>query len=170
MALTGNENEASDLTAEAFAKALRNFGSYDPSRPFESWAYKITQNIHFDRKRRLKTKPTVSLDEKNDAQDNDATLGDRLADRSKRPDEELSQAEMRDMVQRALDQIPETFREPLALCDLMDISYEQIADMLKLPVGTVRSRIFRARQIFKKAMDPYIRDGGRIWTANKILN
>lgn len=167
MTLTGNEIEASDLTAEAFAKTLKSFNRYDPARPFESWVFKIAQNIYFDRKRRLKTKPTISLNDRREPSSDGWTMGDALNDGKSPLDSQLEKNETQEMVRRTLETIPPPFKEPLMLCDLLDMSYERIADTLKLPIGTVRSRIFRGRQIFKKTIEPYLKKGEKPWTATK---
>ncbi|MFH2205167.1 MAG: sigma-70 family RNA polymerase sigma factor [Elusimicrobiota bacterium] len=165
--LAGGEQEAADITAEAFARALKSFARYDPARPFESWLYKIVQNVYFDVKRRQKTRPTVSLDEADDGGDDRRTLGERKSDRARLPEQELAAQEERSMVRAALGRTPAVYREPLALCDLMGMSYEDISRFLRLPIGTVRSRIFRGRQILKKIIEPYYVAGGILWTAAK---
>ena len=167
MALTGSEQAAEEVTAEAFARALKNFARYDPSRPFESWLYKIVQNIHFDVSRRRKTRPTVSLDAADDDDGRDRSLGEKRGDRIALPDRELVGREEAGMVRMALTRVPEKFREPLTLCDVMGMSYEDISSLLRLPIGTVRSRIFRGRQIFRKIIEPYHALGGALWNAAK---
>lgn len=167
IALSGNEIEAADLTAEAFARAWKSFGRYDSSRPFESWMFKIVQNIHIDRKRRLKNRSTVSLDDSEEGFRNGEALSERTSDRSQRPEDELANLEADQMVRAALERIPEHFREPLMMCDLFLMSYEAISEISGLPIGTVRSRIFRGRRMLKGIVEPYFTQGGALWTATR---
>jgi RNA polymerase sigma-70 factor (ECF subfamily) len=128
--LTGSEADAEDLTQEAFCKAQINLAQLrDPSR-VKSWLYSILRNEYLHRLRTEKTQPTLSLD-----------LLDELPDV---PVDELSELDP-DQLQKALQELPELFRTPILLYYFDDFSYRDIAEQMELPIGTVMSRLARAK-------------------------
>jgi len=161
LGLSGNPTEAEDLVSEAFAKALKNFDRYDPSKGFHSWLFKMVQNMHIDRKRRLETRRTVAI-EGLSAKDAKSSFADSLRSAEPEVDHGLSAAESAEAVRKGLLQVPEDFKSPLMMCDMFSMSYEEIASRLGIPVGTVRSRIFRGRKILRGILAPYVREGGSI--------
>ena len=139
-ALSSRE-DALDIAQQAFLLAWQKLASYRGDSSFYSWLYRIAFNAaasHF----RRPVVPAGSLDLLHDV------AGIELADEKTvaGPAHEMEQAEEIFQVRRALQQLPEEFRHPLRLREIDGFSYEQIADILSIPTGTVRSRIFRARQ------------------------
>ena len=156
--LSGNEPDARDLVQEAFSRALKHSGAYDPARPFDSWLLRILHNVFLDAMRRHSHTRTVSLDAP--APVEDASWVDLLPTDEPSADEELIRKESVDLLQKALARLPTTYRSAIALCDIEGLSYEDIAGVMDIPVGTVRSRIHQGRVLLRKAYEELERSGG----------
>lgn len=157
--LAGNEQDARDLVQEAFARALERFESYDAQRPFDSWLLRILHNIFLDGTRRLAARRTVSLDAP--APIDDGSWEDILPEQEPSAASELSRRESVDMVQLALERLPAHYKAAVLLCDVEGMSYDDIARVMDVPVGTVRSRIHQGRMLARKAYEELERSGGR---------
>lgn len=139
-----NREEAEDITQEAFLNVFRAIDSFKGDR-FSPWIYKIASNLCLDylRRRRL---PTVSLDAPVKA---DMDVAREIADNTSLPEEEaLSEALGLD-IQRAIDSLPERYRVVTVLRHIEDLTYEEIAEVLGIPLGTVKTRLFRAREMLR---------------------
>ncbi|MEK7233766.1 MAG: sigma-70 family RNA polymerase sigma factor [Elusimicrobiota bacterium] len=156
--LAGNEQDARDLVQEAFARALGHIGSYDPSRAFGSWLLRILHNIFLDGTRRLAHRRTVSLDAP--APVEDASWEDILPAKDMSAADELIRCESIDMIQLALERLPPHYKAAVVLCDVEGMSYDDIARIMKAPVGTIRSRIHQGRLLARKAYEELERSGG----------
>lgn len=149
----GNEEDAADMTQEAFLRAYRSLGSFRGDSKFSVWLYRLTTNICIDFLRSRGRRPTVSLtaaDEDEEPQELD------VADDRFDPVQSLERAELRRAVQRGLAALPEDYRRILMLRELSGLSYAEIGQVLRLEEGTVKSRLFRAR---KKLCDFLRKDG-----------
>jgi RNA polymerase sigma-70 factor (ECF subfamily) len=140
--LTGNRHDAEDLTQEVFVRVFRSLSQYTPGT-FEGWLHRITTNLFLDGVRR---KARIRFD----ALPDDA--GDRLAGREPGPAQVYDDANYDADVQAALDQLPAEFRAAVVLCDVEGLTYEEIADVLGVKLGTVRSRIHRGRAQLREAL------------------
>ena len=142
-------DEAEDLTQETFIKAFNALPSFNAEYAFSTWLYKIAVNNCIDhfRKKRLKTYP---IDNPIPVKDGD--LQREFPDQSDTPDSGLMEKERRMQIQDAIDELPEKYREAILLRHGHDKSYEEIADELDIPIGTVKVRIFRAREMLKKKL------------------
>jgi RNA polymerase sigma factor (sigma-70 family) len=140
--LTGNPHDAEDLTQEVFVRVFRSLSSYTPGT-FEGWLHRITTNLFLDQARR---KAKIRFD----ALADDAET--RIASRAVTPDVQVLDALFDDDVEAALAALPPDFRAAVVLCDIEGLSYEEIADVLGLKLGTVRSRIHRGRTMLRKAL------------------
>jgi RNA polymerase sigma-70 factor (ECF subfamily) len=147
--LSGNEPDARDLVQEAFVRAWEHFGSYDASRPFETWLYKILHNVYLDQVRRYAHSHTVSLDAP--APREDTGWDELLPGTDPEPGSGMMRREEDVMAQRALDSLPAHYRAAVTLCDIEGLSYEAIGEIMSCPVGTVRSRIHQGRLLARKA-------------------
>lgn len=136
--LTGNPDDASDLVQEVLLRVRRGLASYTPGS-FEGWLWRITRNAFLDSVRRKQRRPTSPLPD-----DDRATLGS-----SPSPDEVLASVRLSDDIQAALLKLPIDFRECVVLCDVVGLTYEEIATAVDVPVGTVRSRIHRGRKVLR---------------------
>jgi RNA polymerase sigma-70 factor, ECF subfamily len=137
--LSGNVSDAQDLTQETFCKAFAQFGQLrDPQRA-KSWLFSILRNAYLHRLRSDRQRKHVSLDEVGDVPE---TYSDDLPDID--PQE----------LQEALNELPEVFRTPIILYYFEDFSYRDIADQMELPIGTVMSRLARAKAFLRQRLEP----------------
>ena len=144
---TGSQDDAQDLTQEVFIKVYRTLASYDLDRgSFQTWVTTMTRNLLVDHFRKSKQdRATDSLEEPAGADDDSLSLIDRVEDAAPSPDQRLLTREKQQMVQRALQKLSPELREAVVLRDLQDMDYREIALALKVPEGTVKSRINRGR-------------------------
>ena len=140
--LTGNPHDAEDLTQEVFVRVFRSLASYTPGT-FEGWLHRITTNLFLDQARR---KAKIRFD----ALADDAET--RIPSRAIAPDMAFMDTMFDDDVETALRQLTPEFRAAVVLCDIEGLSYEEIADVLDLKLGTVRSRIHRGRAQLREAL------------------
>ena len=149
--LTGNPHDAEDLTQEVFVRVFRSLSSYTPGT-FEGWLHRITTNLFLDQARR---KAKIRFDALADDADS------RLPSRTAAPDTQVMDGLFDDDVEAALAALPPDFRAAVVLCDIEGLSYEEIADVLGLKLGTVRSRIHRGRTMLRKALAHRAPSAGR---------
>lgn len=153
--MTGNSEDAADMTQEAFIKAYNSLQSFRGDSKFSVWLYRIVSNVCLDFLRSKNRRPTVSLSVEDDDGE-DAQLD--VADESQTPELLLDRKLTRDSVRRGLDSLPPDYRQILLLREIQGLSYDEIAQALSLEVGTVKSRIFRAR----KRLCTFLIDDGNI--------
>ncbi len=142
--LTQDRNEAEDLVQETYAKALKGFSSFQPGTNFRAWIYRILRNAFLNSRTGLKS-ASVALD----VEDNDAAMPAV----NETPESILLQRADWQLVQQALEKLPIAHREVLLLCEVEEMSYQEIAAALGVPVGTVMSRLSRARQALRAAVN-----------------
>ena len=144
---SGSSEHAEDLTQEVFIKMYKTLSSYDVERgAFMTWVTTITRNLLVDHFRKTKQdRMTDSMDAGASAEEDSLTLADQLEDGGLRPDDAQRQRQVREMVHKGLQKLSPELREALILRDLQDMDYREIAVALKLPEGTVKSRINRGR-------------------------
>jgi RNA polymerase sigma-70 factor (ECF subfamily) len=140
--LSGNRADAEDLTQETFVRVFKSLAEYQPGT-FEGWLHRITTNLFLDMVRRRQRVRFDALPE---------DAGDRLPSRESGPEQAYDQRNLDPEIQRALDALPADFRVAVVLCDLEQLSYEEIAATLGIKVGTVRSRIHRGRALLRQAL------------------
>lgn len=153
--MTGNSEDAADMTQEAFIKAYNSLQSFRGDSKFSVWLYRIVSNVCLDFLRSRNRRPTVSLSVEDDDGE-DAQLD--VADESQSPELLLDRKLTRESVRRGLDSLPPDYRQILLLREIQGLSYDEIAQALGLEVGTVKSRIFRAR----KRLCTFLIDDGNI--------
>ena len=142
--LAHNQNDAEDLVQEAYLKALRSFASFQPGTNFRAWMFRILKNTFLSSCSRLERRMTVAVDSEPD--------GPELAVESETPETILIERSNREQVQRAIDELPTHFRETLVLCEVEELSYREISEILSIPVGTVMSRLTRARRAVRTSL------------------
>ncbi len=135
--LTRNREEAEDLVQETYVKALKGFSSFEPGTNFKAWIFRILRNTFLTSRTGLKA-ATVQLD----LQDNDAALPVE----NETPETILIDRTSERIMQEAIAELPVPFREILLLCEVEEMSYQEIAATLAIPMGTVMSRLSRARR------------------------
>jgi len=142
--LTHDRQEAEDLVQETYAKALKGFSSFQPGTNFRAWIYKILRNAFLTSRTGLKAAATVPLDVEGDEQN--------LPTVKETPESILLQRSDWQLVQQALEQLPVAYREVLLLCEVEEMSYQEISATLAIPMGTVMSRLSRARRALRDSV------------------
>lgn len=140
--LCGNADDAADLVQEVLLRVRRGLDSYQPGS-FDGWLWRITRNAFIDEVRRRKRRPTSSLPDELDRWTTQSSPGADVQFAADRIGEEI---------QSALMDLPFEFREAVVMCDVVGLSYEEIAMAVAVPVGTVRSRIHRGRKLLRQSL------------------
>jgi RNA polymerase sigma-70 factor, ECF subfamily len=155
--LMGNKGDAEDLVQETYLKACRGFASFQPGTNFRAWIFRILKNTFLSSCSTLERRMT------------DALLSDEdepeLAIDTKTPETVLMNRRNSQLVQRAICDLPVRYRDPLLLCDVEEMSYQEIADSLSIPIGTVMSRLSRARKAIR---DSLLDDSGRRRSGHQV--
>jgi len=148
-----NEDEANDLVQETYLKAYRFIKSYQTGTNAKAWLFKILKNVYINQYRKRSRRPTsVDIDEVNVYTESDEDQS-RLAYLDLR--KEMFDEMLGDEVTIALNSLPVEFRSVILLCDIEGFSYEEIAKIIDKPIGTIRSRLFRARNMLKEKLKNY---------------
>lgn len=160
MRLTGNANDAEDLLQDTYLRAFRFFHQYQVGTNAKAWLFRIMNTVFLNEyRKKARQGETISYDGLEDFY-----LYNRLVDdlaSGDRPEIENPQKAVLEkldieVIQRAIDALPIEFRETVALATLEEMSYQEIADALDIPVGTVRSRLSRGRKLLQKALWSYL--------------
>jgi RNA polymerase sigma-70 factor, ECF subfamily len=144
--LTRNHAEAEDLIQETFTKALRAFDSFQADTNFKGWIFRILRNTFLTSRTGIAASRTVCLEDHQPALD--------TADASPNPEDNLIRLDNQAALQRAMEQLEPPLREALLLCDVEEVKYKDIALILDIPIGTVMSRISRARRALRQLLQP----------------
>jgi len=145
--LVSTREEAEDLMQETYSRAFRAWRSYQPGTNLRAWLLRILTNLNIDRGRKVQRTPqTTSIDEKGDYY-----LYDKMEEAEGKPldEEKVIEKLSQDSIVDALAHVPHDFRDVLVLVDIGDFSYADAAQILDIPIGTVMSRLHRARRILK---------------------
>lgn len=159
-----SEADAEEVVQESALKAYKALGSFRGESKFSTWLVKITLNEARMRLRRSRVKSEVSLQEFMDDGDSDYTPA-VLTDWREIPSEALDRKELREVLQRALDELPEKYREVLISRDVRELNIEETAHLLGISEGMVKTRLFRARLMMQKMLAPELRMQG--WKGKK---
>jgi RNA polymerase sigma factor (sigma-70 family) len=139
--LAQNQNDAEDLVQETYLKALRSYASFEPGTNFRAWIFQILRNTFLGSCSTLERRMTLAMDSEEDLPATSAT-----------PESLLIGSSDIDAVRSAIEQLPVIFREVILLCDVEDASYREIAEILSVPIGTVMSRLARARKMVRESV------------------
>ena len=149
--LTGNHDDAQDLIQDALFEAFRNFHRFETGTRFDRWLYRIMTNRHIDRVRRSSRLPVLSLDQPADpltGREPSWEVASEIGD----PEQTLVEDVLDERIQAALNELPEEYRQTVILADIEEMSYEEVARVLRCPVGTVRSRLHRGRHLLRERL------------------
>ena len=141
--MVNNKNDAEDLTFEAFGKAFRNIKQYSPKYAFSTWLFKIASNNCIDFLRKKKGN-TISIDGKDD-NDNERSI--TLESSGLNPEQDFIKKQKAKIMRNEVGRLKERYRRLIELRYFEEFSYEEIAQELKLPIGTVKAQLFRAREL-----------------------
>ncbi len=150
--LTRNREEAEDLVQETYAKALKGFSSFQLGTNFRAWMYRILRNTFLTSRTGLKVTMTIPLDPEEED-------GPELAVERDTPETLLFERSNRELLQSAIDELPVYFREIILLCEVEEMSYQEISETLSVPIGTVMSRLSRARRTLRDRLRPQLQEG-----------
>ncbi len=139
--LAKNQNDAEDLVQETYLKALRSFPSFQPDTNFRAWIFRILKNTFLSSCSKLDRRMTFAVESEEDLPATCST-----------PESLLLRRSDMDAVQWAIERLPVILREVILLCDVEEASYREIAEILSIPIGTVMSRLARARKIVRKSL------------------
>lgn len=153
--MVGNGEDAADMSQEAFIKAYNSLNSFRGDSKFSVWLYRIVSNVCLDFIRSRKRKQTVSLSVEDD---NGEDVELDIADDTQSPERLMDKQLTRDAVRRGLASLPPGQRQILLLREIQGMSYDEIAEVLNVEAGTVKSRIFRAR----KKLSAFLLEDGNI--------
>jgi len=142
--LAHDSNDAEDLVQETYLKALRSFASFQSGTNFRAWMFRILRNNFLSSCSQLERRMTVAMDSEED--------GPELAVDRETPETILMNRSNSQLVQRAIDDLPMHYREALLLCEVEEMSYQEIAEILTIPMGTVMSRLARARKAVRESL------------------
>jgi RNA polymerase sigma factor (sigma-70 family) len=142
--LARNDHDAEDLVQETYLKAFRNFHSFQTGTNFRAWMYCILRNTFLTSRTGLKGTSCVSLDSEEERPE--------LVVETNTPESILMSRLDSELVQSAIDSLPIHYREALLLCDVEEMSYREIAEILSIPIGTVMSRLARARKLIREIL------------------
>lgn len=148
--LAQDRTEAEDLVQETYAKALRGFSSFQPGTNFRAWMYRILRNTFLTSRTGLKASATIPLDSE-DAPEFPAG--------PETPETILIEHSQSQILQTAIESLPIHFREVLLLCEVEEMSYQEIAETLSIPMGTVMSRLSRARRALRESLQQKLARG-----------
>jgi RNA polymerase sigma-70 factor (ECF subfamily) len=146
--LTRNQSEAEDLVQETFTKALRAFDSFQPGTNFKAWIFRILRNTFLTTRTGIAAARTVFLEDQPDTLDTTAS--------GPTPEDILLRLDNQAALHTALERLQPQLREALLLCDVEEIKYKDIALILDVPIGTVMSRISRARRTLRQLLQPQL--------------
>jgi len=142
--LVHNSSDAEDLVQETYLKALRSFASFQYGTNFRAWISQILRNTFLSSCSRLERRMTDAMVEEGD--------GPELAVDTETPETILMNRSSFELVQRAIDDLPAHYRETLLLCEVEEMSYQEIGEILSIPIGTVMSRLARGRKAVRESL------------------
>jgi RNA polymerase sigma-70 factor (ECF subfamily) len=141
--LTHNPSEAEDLVQETYTKALRGFALFQPGSNFRAWMYRILRNTFLTSRTGLAASATVPLDDEDDT---------TMPVAGSTPETLLIERAHEELLQGALEELPLPYREVILLNEVEEMSYQEIAETLSIPIGTVMSRLSRARKALREIL------------------
>ena len=154
--LSRKRENIADLTQEALLRVAKNIQSLKNPKHFKSWLNQIVTNLFYDELRKNSRKPDIiSIDEESD-EDTNFSIKSILPDKKCKPPEKCITAEMEEIIKKEIKELPEPFRVAIVLRELQGLSYEEIARATNSSVGTVKSRISRARLKLQNGLKAYI--------------
>jgi RNA polymerase sigma-70 factor (ECF subfamily) len=149
--MVNNKDDADDLTIEAFGKAFRKLHQYTPNYAFSTWLFKIATNNCIDFLRRKKAN-TFSLSQNFTNDDNDELQID-IKSEALNPEETIMKEQKIDMMRKVVSSLKPRYRQLVELRYFQELSYDEIADEMKIPLGTVKAQLFRAREFLLQMMN-----------------
>jgi len=149
--------DTADLAQEVFIRIWRSINNLRNPSSFRSWLTQIVTNLFYDElRRRPRRLPTISMDESYESEDSDEGATRDIPDESAKPDDMVLSKEVSEVIRDSMSRLPEQFRTAIVLREVEGLSYEEIAILTKTEMGTVKSRIARARSKLQELLKPYL--------------
>lgn len=152
--LTKEPDQAHDLVQETYARALSRYEQFAPGTHLKAWLTKILHNLFFDRYREAKR--WVSVEENKAGKDEKSDYWQRIPAENPGPESNILREELSNKISDAIKKLPEEFRMLIILVDMEDFSYAEAAEILSCPLGTVRSRLSRGRELLHRYLKDYV--------------
>jgi RNA polymerase sigma-70 factor (ECF subfamily) len=150
--LTGNAEDAADVAADVFVRLYTSLGSFRGNSSFVTWLYRVVTNIYLDSRKRKRIRQTQSLDDVIELEE--STVQRQYDDDSPTPQEIAEGRERTAALQKAIASLPEYQRVMIVMYHVDGMAYEEIAEALEMPIGTVKSRLNRARLALRRILEP----------------
>ena len=162
LGMTRNAGDAEDLVQETFVRAFQFFDQFQGGTNARAWLFRILTNLFINTYRKKTREPErVSYDELEDFYLYNRLAHNESTGRGGTPEQEIVQKVQVEAIRDAIEKLPDEYRETVILADLNDFAYQEIAEMLNIPIGTVRSRLSRGRRLVQKALWAYGDDNKR---------
>lgn len=156
-------SDTADLAQEVFIRVWRSVNNLRNPSSFRSWLTQIVTNLFYDElRKRPRRLPTVSMDESFEEDESSDSPSRDIADTSPHPDEKVLSKEMSEVIRQSMMRLPEQFRTSIVLREVEGLSYEEIALITKTEMGTVKSRIARARSKLQELLKPYLENASSV--------
>jgi RNA polymerase sigma-70 factor (ECF subfamily) len=155
MRLTRNPRDAEDLVQDALLRAYRFWGQFEQGTNCKAWLFKILTNTFINRYHKARRDQELALQVAAEDDVNESVVSQEAHERSRDPEGAIVRGMLSDDVLEALESLPTDFRLAVVLCDLQELSYKEIAEVMDCPVGTVMSRLFRGRRLLQKQLRQY---------------
>jgi RNA polymerase sigma-70 factor (ECF subfamily) len=152
--ILGDEDQAADATQEAFISAFRHITSFRGGS-FKAWLLRTVTNACYDELRRKQRRPTVPLEPTSEDDEEEMESPRWLADTSMTPEQKSEADELEHAIQHCLDALPTDFRTVVVLADIQGLDYSEIADSIRTPLGTIKSRLARARLRLRECLQGF---------------
>ncbi len=146
-----NYDDANDIASEAFIKVFQAINKFRGDSNFSTWVFRIVTNTYLDKKKRSKAHLNVAIDEYVEL--NESSVAKQFEDPAPDPLEMMEESERKDIILDAINQLPDYQRIIIDLFHLQGLSYEEIAEVVSLPIGTVKSRLNRARLVLRDILE-----------------
>ncbi len=150
--LSGNYDEANDISVDAFLRVYQAIRLFRGDANFSTWLYRIVTNVYLDRRKRQKNKQHLSLEEYIELEEN--SVARQVEDPSPSPGMVMEGVERAELLQKAIAELPDYQRAMIVLYHKEGLAYEEIAEVMSLPIGTVKSRLNRARLVLREKLEP----------------
>ncbi len=150
--LSASYDEANDIGVDAFIRVFQAIRLFRGEAHFSTWLFRIVTNVYLDRRKRLRNKQHLSLEEYIELEEN--SVSRQIEDTSLGPEGSAEQNERSFVLQNAINELPDYQRAMVVLYHTEGLSYEEIASVFSLPIGTVKSRLNRARLVLKNKLEP----------------
>jgi RNA polymerase sigma-70 factor (ECF subfamily) len=150
--LSSHYDEANDIAVDTFIRVYQAIKLFRGQANFSTWLFRIVTNVYLDRRKRMRNKQHLSLEEYIELEEN--SVARQIEDPNPTPMTVAENHEQQDLLQKAIDTLPDYQRVMILLYHREGLSYEEIADVMSLPIGTVKSRLNRARLLLRQKLEP----------------